>query len=396
MEDTPVVMVVGPRQSGKSTLVRGTEGPSRRYVSLDDPDILGQAKRNPKEFLETYRAPLILDEVQRAPELFLPLKLWVDRDRTPGSYLLTGSANVLTLPKVADSLAGRIEVIDLLPLHQAELEDTGLNFVDEVFAEPMPDRGRWGGNDLADRIGRGGYPEHAQRPAGRRRTQWCESYIRTLLERDVRDLANIEGLAQLPRLLALLAARNGSTLNVSSLSRDTGIAPTTLTRYLDLLKALYLLQLVPAWSSEADLRLMKTPKAYLVDTGLACHLANLGAEGMDRDRDRMAPMLEGFVANELARQIAVSEGRPWLMHLRTVRNKEVDFVLESRDRRIVGIEVRPSRTVGAADAEGLRYLAELAEERFHAGIVLYDGSEAIPLAPHMVALPVSALWSRPA
>lgn len=386
-------MILGPRQAGKSTLAQSFAGRERRYVTLDDPVALSQAKRDPGAFLDAHGTPLILDEVQRAPELLLPIKLRVDRDRRPGAYLLTGSANVLVLPKVADSLAGRTELIDLLPMTQAEIEGRDGNFVDRIFEGPLSTRGVWEpGPSLAERILRGGFPEPALRSGSRRRAPWFESYFRTLLERDVKDLANIEGLVQMPRLLQLLADRNGATLNVASLSRDTGIAHTTLTRYLDLLKTIYLLQLVPAWSANVETRLTKSPKAYLVDSGLACHLAHVDARALEADRFVLDTAAESFVANELTRLIGQSERRPWLMHLRTVKQKEVPFVLEGRDQRIVGIEVKAAKSVIPADFDGLRYLADLAESRFHAGIVLYDGPEPVPMAPNLLALPIAALW----
>jgi len=393
LSDTPVTIIVGPRQSGKSTIAKQFVTRERPYLTLDDPDALMLAKENPKDFLATYGTPLVIDEVQRAPELFLPLKLQIDKDRVPGSYLLTGSANVLTLPKVGDSLAGRMEVIDLLPLTQTELDGGDANFVDRLFETSPNLRWRWDeSGNLFERIGRGGFPEHALRAPGKRRSQWCESYIRTLLERDVRDLSQIEGLVQLPRLLSLLALRNGSALNVSSLSRDTGIAPTTLTRYLDLLKALFLLQSVPPWTVEAGARLLKAPKLYLIDSALACHLARVEATTLRENALLLRPMLEGFIANELQRLMTQSQSSPWLMHLRTVRQKEVDFVLEGRDQRVVGIEVSTSRVPNTAEAEGLSYLADLCGERFHCGVVLYEGTECFPLGRKLWALPYAALW----
>jgi len=393
LADTPVIMIAGPRQAGKSTLAEEFAGKGRRYVTLDDPIALSEAKRDPGAFLDANGAPLIIDEVQRAPEILLPIKLRVDRNRTPGSYLLTGSANVLALPKVADSLAGRMEVIDLLPLTQGEMEGTEGNFVDAIFRpEYEPDEAWAKEEPILDRCRRGGFPEPALRSNPRRRRPWFESYFRTLLERDVRDLANIEGLTQMPRLLTLLATRNGSALNVSALARDTGIPATTLTRYLDLLRLLFLIQLVPTWSADTDTRLLKSPKAFLVDTGLACHLAHLDDGSLGADSPLTRPMVEGFVANELARLITQSEVQPWLMHLRTVRMKEVDFVLESRDRRVVGIDVKFAASVQPSDFSGLRYLADLAGNRFQRGVLLYDGKETVRVGPTLMALPFGALW----
>lgn len=393
LEDTPVVMIVGPRQSGKSTLALQFESPSRRYVTLDDPDQLQRAKANPSGFLEAWKGALIIDEIQRAPELLLPIKARVDRNRVPGSYLLTGSANVLALPKVSESLAGRMEVIDLLPLSQAEINSqTGSNFVDWAFSDedfpvitPVDP-------DIYDRVSRGGYPEPFGRKAGRR-APWYQSYIRTLLERDVRDLANIEGLTQLPRVLKLIASGAGATLNVSTLSRETGIAHTTVTRYIDLLKALYLVDTLPAWSADLEVRLARTPKAYLVDSGLSCFLCNLDADSLRNDDVAFARQLEVFVANELRRLITSVVQKPSLLHLRTVKNKEVPFVLEGADRRIVGIDVIPDLALPVNAESRLEYLESITEGQFHRGILLYGGKEVRPLTSKITAAPYSLLWS---
>jgi uncharacterized protein len=390
LADTPVVTILGPRQTGKSTLSKLVDA-KRKYLTLDDPLIRAEAKTDPGSFLDAYETPITIDEVQRAPELLMPIKLRVDRNRVPGSYLLTGSANVLALPKIADSLAGRMEVLELLPFTQAEIDGRPANFIDHALSQdPWPS---FSPDDrVADRIVRGGFPEPALRTGARRREAWFESYVKTLLERDVRDLAQIEGLVQLPRLLQLLAVRNGASLNVSSLARDCGIPHTTLTRYIDLLRKLYLLQIVPAWSADVDTRLTKSPRAYMVDSGLACYLANVDEDALRDDRLNFSHALNGFVANELARLITQSRRRPWLMHLRTVKLKEVDFILEARDRRVVGIEVKGGSSVQPADFEGLRYLQLLSGDRFHRGIVLYHGTEVIPVTSQLVALPIQSLW----
>ncbi|MBS1720989.1 MAG: ATP-binding protein [Armatimonadetes bacterium] len=390
LSDSPVTILLGPRQCGKSTLARTFESNERRYATLDDPDLLYEAKRNPKGFLAMMGTPLILDEVQRAPELFLPLKLAVDQKRTPGAYLLTGSANVLLMPKVADSLAGRMEVIDLLPLTQAEMEGKPGNLVDRLFGEPISARGRWGEPNLAERIARGGFPEPALTRDGKRRAAWAQNYVRTLLDRDVRDLSVVEGLSQFPRLLNLLGARSGEPTNISSLSRELGIAHTTLTRYVELLKSLFLVQQVGPWSADLSVRLAKTPKSYLVDPMLLLHVLRRGPEALSQDlRPRL---LESFVAAELHRLVGVSELRPLLLSLRTVKHHEVDFVLESPTGELVGLDVIDDKVPTRSHADGLAYLSDLAPDRFRQGIVLYEGTEAVPLREGVVALPISALW----
>lgn len=392
LTDTPVVLIHGPRQSGKSTLGQALES-GRTYVTLDDPIALALAKRDPRAFLEAYPSPVMIDEVQRAPELFLAIKLKVDRDRRPGQFLLTGSANVMNLPKLADSLAGRMEIVDLLPFTQSELEEKPANFVDALFEETF--RPNFEVDDekgLADRLTRGGFPEPSLRSSATRRDAWFANYVRTLLERDVKDVANIEGLSQMPLLLRLLASRAGCTLNASGLATETGIPYTSLKRYLSLLETIFLLRLVNTWSNDRSRILTKAPKAYLVDSGLLCYLGNLNAKQLLDDPIRLKPVLENFVAMELQKQCTFGEGRPWLLHLRTIRHLSVDFVLESRRGDVVGIHVKQGKTLHEDDAEGLRFLRDLAADRFVRGIVLYTGSAILPLDAKISGVPIGALW----
>ncbi len=396
LQDTPVVLIHGPRQSGKSTLAQAAAKNhfGGNYVTLDDPLILEEARTNPSSFIKGKNPPLVIDEVQRAPELFLAIKLFIDRNRKPGQFLLTGSANVLVLPKVADSLAGRMEPIDLLPFSQAELEVATSNFTDMVFGKDLPAGFHPSSkDDLVQRIAKGGFPEPVQRSSESRREAWFQSYVRTVLDRDVRDLSNVTGLTQMPRLLALLSARSGSTLNISSLSVDTGVPHTTLTRYIDLFKALFLVHLVPAWSANVETRLAKSSKAFIVDTGLLCYLTGMDAKALATDALRFEPALKTFVANELQKLSSAGRVKPWLFHLRTVKQKQVDFVLEARDGRVVGVDVVAGHAVSNDDFEGLRFLAELTGARFHRGVILYDGDEVVSIGPHLVAMPITALWS---
>lgn len=396
LSDTPVVLIHGPRQAGKSWLARRASEAefAANYVTLDDLLALELAERDPVEFIQAYRTPLIIDEVQRAPRLLLSIKAAVDRNRQPGMYLLTGSANVLTLPKVADTLVGRMEVVDLLPLSQAEIEGAPGSLVEQLFSEERPAAPRpTTASDVIERILRGGFPEAVSRPPGTRRDAWFRNYIRTLIERDVRSLANIDGLSQVPRLLQLLATRSGALLNVSSLSRETDIAPTTLTRYLALLGALFLIHPVPAWSFTRGIPLIKSPKAYLVDTGLMGHLANFSEASLASNRTDLRSAMEAFVAMELRKLCNSCSLRPALMHMRNVRGKEVPFVLELADGRVAGIDVKAGQTASPADFEGLRLLRELAGDRFVKGILLTCGEETRPAESQIWAVPISALWS---
>ncbi len=393
LADTPVVLIHGARQTGKTTLAR-TVDPARRYLTLDDASVLAAARGDPAGFVAGLDGPTVLDEVQRAPDLFLALKAAVDRERTAGRFLLTGSANLLLIPAVSDSLAGRIEIVPLWPLSQGEMAERQECFIDAAFGVkfprvPAPSRSD---SDVAARIVRGGFPEAAGRVSDERRAAWFGSYLTTVLQRDVRDLANVAGLTGLPRLLTLLASRIGGLLNVAELSRMLDIPHTTLQRYVALLEATFLVQPLAAWDAAAGVRLTKADKIFLTDTGLACHLL-----GFDRgrlgDAGALAPLLENLVVMELRKQAGWCRTRVTLHHLRTPPGREVDIVLETGDGRIVGIDVRPGRTVTPEDFKGLDALASLAKDRFVRGIVLHGGDETVPFGENRIAAPVSALWS---
>lgn len=395
LSDSPVVFLNGPRQSGKSTLVRGlAAGPHRaRYLTLDDLSVLAAARGDPLGFLAGLDGPVILDEVQRAPELFLPLKAEVDRDRRPGRFLLTGSASVTVLPQLSQALVGRMEILTLWPLSQGEVEGVKENFVDALFEPELapPDFKPSSRADLWKRVGRGGYPEPFARAQPERRRAWVDSYVATIVQRDVQDLANIEGLTVLPRLLGLLAARSAGLTNYAELSRTMGLPQTTLKRYLALLEATFLSHPVPPWSGNLGKRLVKAPKLFLNDAGLAAALLAVDAERLAADGNLAGPLLETFVMAELAKQSSWSRTRPRLYHFRTQAGAEVDFVLEDARGRCVGIEVKAGG-VGAGDFKGLKALAEILGKRFVRGVVLSASPETTPFGRNLHALPVDALW----
>ncbi|MBI1892955.1 MAG: ATP-binding protein, partial [Candidatus Rokubacteria bacterium] len=322
------------------------------------------------------------------------IKAAVDRDGRPGRFLLTGSANVLLLPRLSDTLAGRMEILTLWPLSQGEIEGVREGFADALFAESLPplypEPEPW--PRLFERISRGGYPEVVSQEAEERRGAWFGSYITTILQRDVRDVSNIEALTIMPRLLTLLATRSASLVNFSDLSRSVGIPLTTLRRYLALLEIAFLVQTLPAWSVNLGKRLVKAPKVLLSDSGLMAYLLGLSGERLALNGTLSGPLLENFVAMELRKQIAWSKARPSMFHFRTAAGHEVDIVLEARGGRIVGIEVKASATLGAEDLKPLRLFAEATGKRFHRGVLLYTGSEPVTFGPNLHALPVSALW----
>jgi predicted AAA+ superfamily ATPase len=397
LSDSPVVLLVGARQTGKSTLIQSPalQKDNRRFVTFDDANVLAAAKTDPAGFISSYSEPLALDEIQRVPELFLALKASVDRDRRPGRFLLSGSANVLLLPKVADSLAGRMEVLTLWPFSQGELEGVKEGFVDALFAaappklKPIKD---WQERkEVQQRVLRGGFPEVVARPTEERRKAWFGSYLTTLLLRDVRDLSNIEDMTAVPRLLSILAARTGGLLNTADVSRSSGIPQTTLKRYLSLLETIFLIQSLPAWSGNLGNRFVKMPKMFLSDSALAADLLNLTLERVTDEPGNIGPLLENFVAQELRKQTAWSTERSQLFHWRTHSQHEVDLIVEAAGR-VVGIEVKASSMVTPDDFKGLKAFAVEAKRKFVRGVVLYTGQEMLPFGENLLALPVSALW----
>ncbi|MBI3682985.1 MAG: ATP-binding protein [Acidobacteria bacterium] len=390
LADTPCVFLLGPRQCGKTTLSKSIarDHANASYVTLDDLSALAAAKNDPAGFLRGYPGPVVLDEVQRAPELFMALKAAVDRDRTPGRFLLTGSANAMLFSNAAQELAGHMETLILWPLSQGELEGVEEGFLAQAFSGRIKATPPFSPPPLLDRIRSGGYPEVLLRAAGTRQAAWFDSYLSTILEREVRDLAQIERLAQMPRLLSLLGAQACGLLNFSEIARDFAIPQTTLKRYVALFEATFLVQLLPAWWTSTRKRLIKSPKLLLTDTGLLAHV--LG-EYANPERN-IGKLLENFVAMELLKQATWSKFRVSLFHFRTLTGIEVDLVLENQAGHVVGVEVKTSATVSNADFKGLRVLAETAQHRFRGGIVLHTGDQTVSFGEKLWAVPVQALW----
>ena len=339
----------------------------------------------------------MVDEVQLAPDLLRAIKIEVDRKRTPGRFLLTGSANILLLPKLSESLAGRMEILTLWPFSEGELRNVRETFVDRLFAEnglsklSVPEERR---DKLLRRMVTGGYPEVALRPASKRRAAWYGSYITTILQRDVREMANIASLTEMPRLLALLAAQSGDLLNMAELSRDSGLSQPTIKRYLTLLQATHLYQPLSAWAGNVRKRLVKAPKAYLNDTGLLAYLLGIDHEQVAQPGSHVGRLLEAFVHQELRKQITWSQAQPAIYYYRTAGNREVDFVLQRRNGHLVGIEVKAAVKLNSSDFKGLSDLAETTGKRFRAGVVLYRGSTIVPFGDKLWAVPVSALFGE--
>jgi len=397
--DTPVVLLQGPRQSGKSTLVGLLAEKKRRaaYFTMDDAAVLAAATRDPDAFIHAITGPVVIDEVQLVPDLFRAIKLEVDRRRTPGRFLLTGSANVLLVPKVSESLAGRMEILTLWPFSVGELAGVREGFIDRVFGRekadvwPIREGSR---SDLVKRMLIGGYPEVTQRTNAERRRAWFASYITTILQRDVRAMADIEGLAVLPRMLSMLAAQSGGLLNTAELARDAGFSVPTAKRYLTLLQATHLYQPLYAWSGNVRKRLIKSPKVYLNDTGLLSYLMGWSVDSWAEPSAHLGRLLEAFVCQELRKQITWSQTKPTLYYYRTAGGREVDFVLEDQGGRIVGIEVKAAVKLSGDDLKGLEDLSATVGKRFHAGVLLYQGSGVVPVGPKCWAVPLASMFEE--
>lgn len=394
LADTPVVLIHGPRQCGKTTLARlvGDEG-KFAYYTFDDDVQRAAAQTDPIGFVADLPERVILDEVQRVPELFISLKAEVDSRREPGRFILTGSANVLLVPRLGDSLAGRMEILRLHPLSQAELTGEDTSFLTLLFkaAFQAGPSGKRLGMKLAERVASGGYPAALARVTPRRRMTWYKDYADTLIQRDIRDLARISAMDALPRLLTLTAGQTACLMNISELAAPFQISRPTIREYITLLSRIFLLEELPPWHNNRMKRLIKTPKLHLGDTGLACTLLGLDAEMLWQDRALFGRLLETFVYQELRRHASWQEETIVFSHFRNKDKVEIDIVLESGGL-VAGIEVKAAATVTSDDFKGLRKIQESVQERFSAGVVLYDGGSVVPFGNNLYAVPISCLW----
>lgn len=394
LADTRVVLINGARQVGKSTLVRAVAGERPvQWRDLDRPQDRQSANEDPTGFV-AFDELMVIDEVQRIPELLLAIKVSVDADPRPGRFLLTGSSRLHSMRDLPDTLAGRIETIELWPFSQGEIDDMPDGFVDAAFQlgpdlhleSPVPRA------DYAERVVRGGLPEAVARTASRRRSRFLDEYVQNVIDREVRQLAEIERVPQLRTLVRLLAARSGHLVAAGSLESELGLSRPTVARYLRLLEEVFLVKRIPGWSRNLGTRATATSKLVFVDSGLAANLLSLDAHGLRRPGAPFGPLLEGFVITEIARQLTWSAERAEMYHYRDHDKFEVDLILENRRGLVVAIEVKAASTVRADDFRGLRRLAGRLDDDFHVGIVLYTGNSTLPFGPKLRAVPVSALW----
>jgi predicted AAA+ superfamily ATPase len=396
LADTPVVCLLGPRQSGKTTLVQQL-APDRAFVSLDEHSYYQTARTDPAGFVASLPETVTLDEVQRVPALLPAIKLAVDQDRRPGRFVLTGSANLLLVPTVTESLAGRMEMAQLHPLTESEKARAPGRFLSDLLngtikpgirPEAAPE-----GPSLPERLVAGGYPEPLTRTPGRAR-QWHRQYLRSIIDRDVQDVARVRDAHELARLLELLALRSAELLNTLNLANTLGLHRSTVDHYIAVLERLFLVRRLPAWHRNPAKRLIRTPKVHLLDSGLAATLADLTADDWLGRRDRMGHLLESFVVQQLIAQATWTEPDLRFWHYRDKDRVEVDVVI-TRGQKTWGIEVKAAHALTSGDGNGLVRLADRCGEDFESGVLLYAGRDRLPLADkRIIAVPLSELWER--
>jgi len=395
LDDTPVVLIHGPRQCGKTTLAKKV-GALRgyAYISFDDVNLVAAAKADPVGFVDRLADKVILDEIQHVPELFGSLKHAVDSNRTSGRFLLTGSANVLLLPKLADSLAGRIEMIHLHALSRCEIEASGEGILAGLFRGKVPARAV---HKLADNMAKcvieGGFPEPLQRSSERRKRQWYQNYIDTLVQRDIKDLARISNLEAMPKILQLAANQSAQLLNMSAIASPFQMTRQTVSAYFTLLQHVFLLDVLPAWHSNKGKRLIKTPKVHMSDTGLAAALLGLTSRQLIADRVMLGHLLESFIYNELRRQASWQDMDVKFYHFRDKDQFEVDIVMEQQGGGMVAVEVKAAATVTEKDFRGLKKLKGIAGQSWKMGIVFFDGEIPLSFGEGLYAVPIAALWN---
>jgi predicted AAA+ superfamily ATPase len=394
-----VVIVNGPRQAGKTTLLRlFQEQAGGSLRSLDDESVLASARLDPQTFVNYGERPKIIDEVQRGGDpLVLAIKYAVDQDDSRGQFVLSGSTRFLTVPTLSESLAGRAAFVEVWPFAVAERagveSDVGTQLVDSpgdlLDADPSP----WSRESYIDLLCVGGFPEAVRMTDDLDRQAWFEGYLQTVIQRDVRQFADIQHAALVPRLLSLLAARAGSPVVTVDLSRTVELNQTTVRNYLSYLDTVFLTIQVPAWSTNLTAKAAKAAKTYLSDPGLGAHLVDANAEALRRPgHPALGSLVETFVATELTKLLTNTDRGVAIRYFRDRDGREIDFVLEARDGRVTGIEVKASSSVSGDDFRHLRWLRDKVGEKFMSGVVLYLGDRSLPFGDRLIAVPLSALW----
>lgn len=364
------------------------------YITLDDLNQLKSASQDPIGFIQNLSAEhIIIDEIQRAPELFLPLKQFVDETRTPGKFLVTGSADALALPQLSDSLAGRMEVISLLPLAACEISGCESTFFENILNGEVPTtnilRVR---KILIERIINGGFPSAIARESEIRRSAWYVQYINSIIEKDVKDLGHIENIDVMRKLVGLLAHRVGQLVNITELAGKLAISRQTITRYQKLLEQIFIFNTIPAWHLNDGKRVIKSPKLHIVDTGLLCALKRININKLSKNLQLFGSLLESYVLNELKRLATWFPEPLYFYHYRDKDKVEVDIVIETISGEVIGIEVKATATLHNSDFRGLKRLQQLAGDKFLMGLLLYDGDHKNIQGENIYSIPIGAIW----
>jgi len=394
--DTPVVFLMGPRQSGKTTIAKQIIDPQNWiYYTLDDTEQLTLIKKDPIGFIRNLpiNKSIAIDEIQRLPELFVTIKQSVDEHRRPGRFLLTGSANALLLPQLADSLAGRMEIISIQTLSECEIKNHQPTFLDQLQRGIAPQTSETRVRHyLIERMIQGCFPEPYQRTSERRIAAWYNNYITMLIQRDIRDLGHIEHYETMQKLLEILALYSGQLLNFSELGEKIGINRITTKKYVLLLEQLFLVETLLPWHTSHYKRLIKTPKIHLVDTGLICAIRDIDKATLTQAPHLFGALLETFVYNELKKQKNFLDARYHFYHYRDKDKVEIDLLLENTQGDIIAIEVKAAATVTHKDLSGLKKLANLIQDKLKIGILLYDGDHTTAFGERLFAVPIGAIW----
>jgi uncharacterized protein len=394
LDSSPAVFVMGARQVGKSTLAQQLVAARGipNALNLDVKAVRDAAVADPTSFVADLDGPVFIDEVQRAPELLLAIKEDIDRARRPGRFLLTGSANILTAPKVLDALTGRVALVTLWPLAQSEIAGSQRNVVETLLAGEVPrvSGAPVGRAAFVQRVVEGGYAE-ARLAGARRRRRFFADYLDSTLQRDLREIADVRKLHELPRLLRLLAARVGGIHVTRNLAAALELNHETVQTYVRLLETVFLVRVVPAWRPGIGNREIHAPKVYFVDSGLLASVLGGDERRVAGDDQFTGRLFESFVAMEVARHVDWAETMATQYHYRDQRD-EIDIVLEAHSGEIAAIEVKASATIGRGDWRALEKLRDACGERFRAGVVIYTGERTLPLGDRLWAVPVSGLW----
>lgn len=399
LSDSRAVAILGARQVGKSTLVAqiASEEHPARLISLDDDATAAAAQADPTGFIADIDGPVAIDEIQRAPGLLLAIKRRLDTDQSRGQFLLTGSANILSLPRVADALPGRVEYLTLWPLSHGEMRGVRERFIDELFAGRFPrlTEASVGRRALSPTLVSGGYPE-AQGRSARGRTRFFSSYIASIIGRDLDDVANVRNVENIERLLFVIAARSGGLTSFHGIGNALQLDANTVRSHTKILEDLFLVRQLKPWHVNLGSRQIKSSKTYVVDSGMLAHLIGADEQRIVEDGAIAGTMLESFVAMELVRQADWADRPVQLFHYRDKQQREVDLVIERHGGEVIGIEVKASATPAAADFKGLRYLRDNLGSRFRMGVVLHTGADTLPFGDRLAAVPVSGLWTKAA